>query len=232
MYLYLPTPLHFLCFCPGLRHHQLSPEQHQSSTDIYSDFLPCTIYSWCSTRSNLLKIVVTPIIPCLKASGGISYFSWSWPVAFGLLTPWNVLLCTNDFSSVKSQKPSHPRKAFLDYFVWSHLPSTCYHNTESYFLHNFQLHLNVSSLLVTFKCLSLSSETKLSKHSSFISLYWVTGLPRWHYTNGKESSCRCRRHKRFRFNLGSGKDPLEEQMATRFSIFAWRTPWTEESGRL
>lgn len=92
MYLYLPTPLHFLCFCPGLRHHQLSPEQHQSSTDIYSDFLPCTIYSWCSTQSNLLKIVITPIIPCLKASSGISYFSWSWPVAFGLLTPWNDLI--------------------------------------------------------------------------------------------------------------------------------------------
>ena len=28
------------------------------------------------------------------------------------------------------------------------------------------------------------------------------------------------------------EDPLEEGMATHFSILAWRIPWTEESGRL
>ena len=28
------------------------------------------------------------------------------------------------------------------------------------------------------------------------------------------------------------EDPLEEDIATHFSIFAWRIPWTEESGRL
>ena len=28
------------------------------------------------------------------------------------------------------------------------------------------------------------------------------------------------------------KDPLEEEMATHSSIFAWRSPWTEEPGRL
>ena len=28
------------------------------------------------------------------------------------------------------------------------------------------------------------------------------------------------------------KDPLEEGMATHSSILAWRTPWTEELGRL
>ena len=28
------------------------------------------------------------------------------------------------------------------------------------------------------------------------------------------------------------EDPLEESMATHFSILAWRTPWTEESGGL
>ena len=26
------------------------------------------------------------------------------------------------------------------------------------------------------------------------------------------------------------KDPLEEEMATRSSILAWRIPWTEEPG--
>ena len=28
------------------------------------------------------------------------------------------------------------------------------------------------------------------------------------------------------------EDPLEEEMATCFSILAWKIPWTEESGRL
>ena len=28
------------------------------------------------------------------------------------------------------------------------------------------------------------------------------------------------------------EDPLEEGMATHFSILAWRIPWTEESGWL
>ena len=32
-------------------------------------------------------------------------------------------------------------------------------------------------------------------------------------------------------SLGLG-DPLEEEMATHSSILAWRTPWTEEPGRL
>ena len=29
-----------------------------------------------------------------------------------------------------------------------------------------------------------------------------------------------------------GEDPLEEGIATYSSIFAWRTPWTEEHGGL
>ena len=28
------------------------------------------------------------------------------------------------------------------------------------------------------------------------------------------------------------EDPLEEEMATHFSILAWEIPWTEEPGRL
>ena len=28
------------------------------------------------------------------------------------------------------------------------------------------------------------------------------------------------------------EDPLEEGMATQSSILAWKTPWTEEPGRL
>ena len=30
----------------------------------------------------------------------------------------------------------------------------------------------------------------------------------------------------------SWEDPLEEEMATHFSVLAWEIPWTEESGRL
>ena len=29
-----------------------------------------------------------------------------------------------------------------------------------------------------------------------------------------------------------GDDPLEKDMATHSSIIAWRSPWTEEPGRL
>ena len=29
-----------------------------------------------------------------------------------------------------------------------------------------------------------------------------------------------------------GEDPLEEGMATHYSILAWEIPWTEEPGRL
>ena len=33
------------------------------------------------------------------------------------------------------------------------------------------------------------------------------------------------------WSLGE-EDPLEEEMATRSSILAWKMPWTEEPGRL
>ena len=31
-----------------------------------------------------------------------------------------------------------------------------------------------------------------------------------------------------RVQYGDQEDPLEEEMATLFSVFAWRIPWTEE----
>ena len=49
--------------------------------------------------------------------------------------------------------------------------------------------------------------------------------------SGKEPTCQCRRHETHVQSLGQ-EDPLEEEMATQFSILAWRIPWTEESGRL
>ena len=38
-------------------------------------------------------------------------------------------------------------------------------------------------------------------------------------------------HKTWLQFLGQ-EDPLEKEMATHFSILAWRIPWTEETGRL
>ena len=35
-----------------------------------------------------------------------------------------------------------------------------------------------------------------------------------------------------RFQSLGQEDPLEEEMATYSSIFAWEIPWTEEPGRL
>ena len=54
-------------------------------------------------------------------------------------------------------------------------------------------------------------------------------LSRW--LSGKEFTCQYRRHRRRVQSLGQ-KDPLEEEMATYSSIFAWRIPWTEEPGGL
>ena len=47
-------------------------------------------------------------------------------------------------------------------------------------------------------------------------------------SDGKESACSAGDPS---LTPGSG-DPLEKGMATHSSIFAWRTPWTEEPGVL
>ena len=44
------------------------------------------------------------------------------------------------------------------------------------------------------------------------------GLPKW--LSSEESICQCRR---YRFYSWVRKIPLEEEMATHFSILAWRT---------
>ena len=48
---------------------------------------------------------------------------------------------------------------------------------------------------------------------------------------GKELACQCRRCKTWVQSLG-WEDPLEEGMATHFSILAWRIPWTVGPGGL
>ena len=52
------------------------------------------------------------------------------------------------------------------------------------------------------------------------------GLHGW--LSGKESNCQAG-------DAGSipgWEDPMEKEMATHFSIVAWRAPWTEEPGGL
>ena len=56
------------------------------------------------------------------------------------------------------------------------------------------------------------------------------GLPWW--LSGKETTCQSRRHKTtWVWSLG-WEYPIEEEMATGSSIFAWKIPWTEEPGGL
>ena len=59
----------------------------------------------------------------------------------------------------------------------------------------------------------------------FLVLYYYKGFPGG--SGGKESDCQCRRQK-----IPESGRPLEEVMATHFSIPVWRIPWTEEPGKL
>ena len=45
--------------------------------------------------------------------------------------------------------------------------------------------------------------------------------------SGKQPAYQCRRHEMWVRSLG-WEDPLEKEMATHPSIYAWRIPWTEE----
>ena len=60
----------------------------------------------------------------------------------------------------------------------------------------------------------------------------VMGFPSYG-SNGKESACNIGRVDQTPVGLipGSGRS-LVEEMATHFSILAWRIPWTEKTGRL
>ena len=60
--------------------------------------------------------------------------------------------------------------------------------------------------------------TLLKREGNFI--FW--GRPGG--VKGKELACQCRRHKRHVFHPWVGKSSLEEIMATRSSVLAWRIP--------
>ena len=55
--------------------------------------------------------------------------------------------------------------------------------------------------------------------------YFLHGLPGWR--SGKEFTCQCRRHKRYRFHPWVGKIPWSRK-CNPSSILAWKTPWTKE----
>ena len=65
----------------------------------------------------------------------------------------------------------------------------------------------------------------IPEHYISVKLYTYTGLLRW--LGGKESTCKCRRHRRHVRSLGQ-EDPLEEEMATHSCILSWTIWWTEE----
>ena len=90
---------------------------------------------------------------------------------------------------------------------------------------SFGLGLNLDPSLPLLRALSL--HFPVCKNGNFNAL---AGFPRW--CSGKESTCQCRKHKRYRFDPWVGKIPLEEEIATHSSILAWRIPWTEKPGRL
>ena len=71
------------------------------------------------------------------------------------------------------------------------------------------------------------SETWERKEGSYTCVY---GLPWWF--SRKESIClQCRRWEMWVWSM-AGEDPLEEEVATHFSILAWKIPRAEEPDRL
>ena len=73
-----------------------------------------------------------------------------------------------------------------------------------------------------------TKEGREMRRKLVIAAFWhCARCPLW--LSGKEPACQRRRH---RFDPWGREDPLEKGMATHFSIFAWRIPWTEEPGGL
>ena len=90
-----------------------------------------------------------------------------------------------------------------------------------------------------FRILSLRLTDTIYSSSIFLHVstcdYYVMIKTRWGFpggSSGKEPACQCRGRKRQGFDPWVGKIPLEEGMATRSSILAWRIPWTEKPGGL
>ena len=68
----------------------------------------------------------------------------------------------------------------------------------------------------------------LKAHRNIV--YIIEGFPSG--ASGKEPTCQCRKYNETQVQSLGWEDPLEESMATHFSILAWRIPRTEEPGVL
>ena len=68
----------------------------------------------------------------------------------------------------------------------------------------------------------------INRHELTISIHMYTGVPCWLRWLKKNLSAM---QETWVQSLG-WEAPLEKRMATHSSILAWRTPWTEEPGRL
>ena len=87
-----------------------------------------------------------------------------------------------------------------------------------------------SSVHGLFQARILQWVSLLLRNKHFIMEEIYNGIPRW--LSGKESTCQCRTHRRFRFDSLGQEDPLEEEMATSFSILVGKIPWIEKPGGL
>ena len=67
---------------------------------------------------------------------------------------------------------------------------------------------------------------------TFVEFFKILGLPWWQASLvAQRLKCLSTMRETWVQSLG-WEDPLEKEMATHFSILAWRIPWTEEPGRL
>ena len=81
---------------------------------------------------------------------------------------------------------------------------------------------NVMSL-----CLSFLLSVSFSLSFPYFSASLISALlPLTAGSDCKESACKAQ------FQSLGWEVPLEKEMATHFSILAWKIPWTEEPGRL
>ena len=79
------------------------------------------------------------------------------------------------------------------------------------------------------KVASLFNTFYYNSHLFSMRLAFFVGFPGG--ASNKEATSRCGRHEAQVWSLGQ-EDPLEEGMATYFSILVWRIPGTEEPGGL
>ena len=67
---------------------------------------------------------------------------------------------------------------------------------------------------------------------TFVEFFKILGLPWWQASLVAQRLKCLSTMRETRVQSLGWEDPLEKEMATHFSILAWRIPWSEEPGRL